>query len=107
MRNASGTEENPPRRISSPVITKIAAGAADKLSAFLEAEVTWMFMRSSMLIEVRSTGFAESCANCCVAAPVGRADMASTQASHFAVCPLLYKRNNLSLNTEKGYDAGR
>ena len=39
----------PERRISSWVMTNIAAPVLDSFCSFFETEVTWMFIRSSML----------------------------------------------------------
>src|ERR1700680_1018504 len=87
IRRASGTDENPPRRISSPVITKIAAGASDRASDFFVAEVTSTFIRSSMLIEVRSA-FRGGCGTgCCPGALVDTAQIASKQAKNLMACP--------------------
>src|SRR5438094_923341 len=60
MRSASGTLEKPPRRMSSAVSTKMAAGAWESVSEFLVAETTstLMDMSSSRLNFVRS-GVAE------------------------------------------------
>src|SRR5882672_10296940 len=49
-RKASGMLVTPERRISSPVMTKIAAGASAILSSCLETELTRMLLRSSRLI---------------------------------------------------------
>src|SRR5690348_6587243 len=56
MRSASGMDEKPPRTMSCPVTTKIAAGASNKLSVFFDGEVTSMFISSSMLLLPRSFG---------------------------------------------------
>src|SRR3954469_7297354 len=49
-RNASGMLVTPERRISSPVMTKMAAGASAILSSCLETELTRILLRSSRLI---------------------------------------------------------
>src|SRR6266404_3424425 len=53
-RNASGMLVAPERRISSCVITKIAAAASATFCVRLETEVTCRFIRSSMLMAVTS-----------------------------------------------------
>ena len=53
-RNASGMLVAPERRISSCVITKIAAAASATFCVRLETEVTCKFIRSSMLMAVTS-----------------------------------------------------
>src|SRR5258708_5254065 len=63
MRSASGRDTKPPRRISSEVMTKIAAGASVRFWLFLDAEVTFTLMDNSCSI-VRSERLAfegESC----------------------------------------------
>src|SRR5580704_6319603 len=54
MRNRSGMFKAPELRMSSWVITKIAAATCDNFCSFFEAEVTSKFIRSSMLVLVRS-----------------------------------------------------
>lgn len=49
-----------------------------------------------MLIEVRSTGFSETCSDFWAATLAERADIASMQASHFIVFPRLQERDQLS-----------
>src|ERR1700733_1327372 len=44
----------PERRVSSGVITKMAAPVFDGFRSFLETEVAWMFIRSSRLASDRS-----------------------------------------------------
>src|SRR6266852_6618095 len=46
---ASARRVAPERRMSSPVITKIAAGASERRSACRDTEVIWMLPSSSML----------------------------------------------------------
>jgi hypothetical protein len=62
IRNRSGMFRAPDRRMSSDVMTKIAAGVRDSFSAFFETEVISMFIRSSILLLVMSSLF------CCAAA---------------------------------------
>ena len=52
--NASGRRVAPERRMSSPVITKIAAGASESRSLCFDTEVIWMLPSSSMLRSARS-----------------------------------------------------
>src|SRR5580693_6064842 len=54
MRNKSSIFVAPDRRMSSWVITNIAAATRDSFCPFFEADVTSMFIRSSMLTFVRS-----------------------------------------------------
>lgn len=61
MRNRSGMFVAPERRISSWVMTKMAAAVFESFCSFFETEVTSTFIRSSMLVVVRSFGGA-----CCV-----------------------------------------
>src|SRR6266571_4945414 len=53
-RRASERRVAPERRMSSPVITKIAAGASASRSACRDTEVIWMLPSSSMLRSARS-----------------------------------------------------
>src|ERR1700722_19898920 len=53
-RRKSGMLVAPERRMSSCVITKIAAPVFDNFCSFFETEVTWMFIRSSRLTVERS-----------------------------------------------------
>src|ERR1700674_912403 len=57
MRSRSGMLVAPERRMSSWVITKMAAATLDNFCSFLDTEVTSMFIRSSMLFSARSFGF--------------------------------------------------
>src|SRR6267143_5184071 len=59
--SSSGMFVAPDRRMSSCVMTKVAAAAWDILCSVFETDVTWMFVKSSMFIAARS-GF---CANFC------------------------------------------
>src|SRR5437899_12317180 len=52
--SASGRRLAPERRMSSLVITKIAAGASESRSACRDTEVIWMLLSSSMLRSARS-----------------------------------------------------
>src|SRR5205809_7747532 len=52
--SASERRVAPERRMSSPVITKIAAGASESRSACRDTEVIWMLLSSSMLRSARS-----------------------------------------------------
>ncbi len=45
----------PDRRMSSGVITKIAAAVRESFCSFFETEVTLTFIKSSIFIAVRST----------------------------------------------------
>src|ERR1700691_1822000 len=63
MRSKSGIFVAPDRRISSCVITKIAAAACDSFCSFLETEVTWIFIRSSSETSERSRGAADCAAD--------------------------------------------
>src|SRR5260370_15554124 len=56
MRNRSGIFVAPECRISSGVITKIAAATSDSFCSFFETEVTSIFIRFSILTCVRSLG---------------------------------------------------
>ena len=51
---ASGRRVAPERRMSSPVITNMDAGASRSRSACFDTEVTWMLPSSSMLRSARS-----------------------------------------------------
>src|ERR1051326_3449183 len=54
MHKSSGMLLRPDRRISSCVITKMAAGEVTSFCSFLDTDVTSMFIRSSRLASVRS-----------------------------------------------------
>jgi len=56
VRSKSGIFVMPERRMSSCVITKIAAPVFASFCSFLETDVTWTFIRSSRLNCVRSRG---------------------------------------------------
>src|SRR6202050_2329995 len=56
MRSKSGMFVAPERRMSSEVITKIAAAARETFCSCFETEVTLMFIRSSRLSFARSLG---------------------------------------------------
>src|SRR6266571_4106759 len=56
IRSKSGTFVAPERQISSWVMTKMAAAVLESFCSFFETEVTSTFIRSSMLVVVRSFG---------------------------------------------------
>lgn len=54
IRRSSGMLVAPERRISSCVMTKTPAATLDNFCSFFEADVTCIFIKSSMLAVVRS-----------------------------------------------------
>src|ERR1043166_5025803 len=75
MRNASGMLVAPERRTSSPVITKIAAGAAPTRSLCFEGVLTRMLLRSSKL----------SVARCDIAPVASSSDQADIDNAHVPI----------------------
>ena len=93
IRSRSGMFVAPERRISSFVITKIAAATRDSFCSFFDTEVTCTFIRSSRLWLVKSRT-PDSCAF--AAAP---AQIQHAHRNHLAALPPLLSRFALASRT--------
>src|SRR5665213_2163419 len=87
MRSTSGMFVAPDLRMSSWETTKTAEAVRDRLCSVFDTEVTWIFIRSSILAELMSCGAGEPDADCCAGhAPIGDIVSAIRQAIVFSAC---------------------
>jgi len=87
IRSKSGMFSAPELRISSAPMTNTAEAVCESFSSVRETEVTWTFIRSSMLIETRSADLEESCALSWANPGIERAAIVNIQRSHFTIGP--------------------